>query len=55
MLEVMNYIWRTYNQKIPITFDLGEFEFYDYKDYYVTMIKIPENEWEKIDLQENVL
>lgn len=24
------------------------------KDYYVTMIKIPENEWEKIDLQENV-
>lgn len=25
------------------------------KDYYVTMIKIPENnEWEKIELQENV-
>ena len=24
------------------------------KDYYVTMIKIPENEWKKIDLQENV-
>ena len=24
------------------------------KDYYVTMIKIPENEWEKIVLQENV-
>ena len=24
------------------------------KDYYVTMIKIPKNEWEKIELQENV-
>ena len=24
------------------------------KDYYVTMVKIPENEWEKIELQENV-
>ena len=24
------------------------------KDYYVTMIKVPENEWGKIVLQENV-
>ena len=36
MLEVMNYIWRTYNQKIPITFDLGEFEFYDYTTSIMT-------------------
>ena len=24
------------------------------KDYYVTMVKIPKNEWKKIVLQENV-
>lgn len=35
MIEVMNYIWRTYNQKIPITFDLGEFEFYDKLVYVI--------------------
>lgn len=35
MIAVMNYVWRTYNQKIPITFDLGEFEFFDKLVYVI--------------------
>ena len=35
IINVMNYIWRTYNQKIPITFDLGSFEFYDKLVYVI--------------------
>lgn len=29
MIAVINYIKRKYKQRIPITFDIGEFEFYD--------------------------
>ncbi len=35
IINVMNYIWRIYNQKIPITFELGSFEFYDKLVYII--------------------
>ncbi len=35
IIGVINYIWRTYNQRIPITFELGSFEFYDKLVYII--------------------